>query len=781
LEPNDETEQSVADLNPPSSAPAPQARAAMINANETLLRAIIDETSDAIYVKDTQGRYLLFNSAAEQITGKSADVALGNDDTFLFPPDEAQIVMEGDRRVMASGKIQTYEEVVTTAAGEQRTFLSTKGPLFDDQHRVVGLFGIARDITDRKRAENQWRHYADHLQAIHEIDRAILAARSTDEIARAATTRLRHVIPCERASVVLFDWGNLIARFVAVDSAEQIGPAEGAIIPLDEFSSRETLKQGPVRLIQDLAALEPRPPILERLFQMGIRSVMSAPFLVEGKLLGELNLASVQPNAFGETAQMMAREVAELLSIALAQAQLRNALERRATELEERVAERTRVLGRLYRQRLALSEIQLAINQPHELASVLVRVAEITAQLLPASFGASVILFDPDTDRFTLGATTLPGTAPQDLPARVRQQGGASRWIVEHREPVIVTDTRNDPFGEGRAIQPADYGAYVGVPLLLDDEIWGVLYALDQNPRVYANEDLELLNAIASRAAVAISKARLYQKLQDANIQLEHRRAELEAANQELEAFSYSISHDLRAPLRAINGFARILLDEHAPKLEPALQRYLRMIRDNAEQMGKLIDDLLAFSRLGRQPVRKEHVAVGDLVRRVMEELRAQENRQIEIVIGDLPDCQADPALLKQVWINLLSNAFKFTRKCAAPRVEIGALPIADFRLLIAAETDSATRDSQFALENMRLVRDSASIVYFVRDNGAGFDMKYAHKLFGVFQRLHSQEEYEGTGVGLAIVRRIVHRHGGEVWAVGAVNQGATFYFMVSP
>ena len=224
--------------------------------------------------------------------------------------------------------------------------------------------------------------------------------------------------------------------------------------------------------------------------------------------------------------------------------------------------------------------------------------------------------------------------------------------------------------------------------------------------------------------------------------------AQLEAANHELEAFSYSVSHDLRSPLRAIDGFSRMLLRDYEALLPAEGQRRLQVVRDNAQQMGELIDDLLTFSRLSRQPLKKEPVAPTSLVRRVLSDLSAeQDGRQVEITVADLPTCQADPGLLKQVFVNLLSNALKYTRKCQVAHIEVG------FKSYDGA------------------------IVYFVKDNGAGFDMRYVDKLFGVFQRLHRAEDYEGTGVGLAMVQRIIHRHGGRIWAEAEVDRGATFYF----
>ena len=225
----------------------------------------------------------------------------------------------------------------------------------------------------------------------------------------------------------------------------------------------------------------------------------------------------------------------------------------------------------------------------------------------------------------------------------------------------------------------------------------------------------------------------------------------LAAANKELEAFSYSVSHDLRAPLRSMSGFAKILEEDFAPHLENGGLRYIGLIQKNAEKMGCLIDDLLAFSRLNRQSLTRSLVSPAALVRETFDSLEADRNgREIELVVGDLPPCQADYNLLRQVFVNLLSNAIKFTRSRSAARIEVGS------------------RSEQ------------GQTVYFVRDNGVGFDMRYVDKLFNVFQRLHRVEDYEGTGVGLAIVQRIVARHGGRIWAESNLDQGATFCFTLS-
>jgi len=246
----------------------------------------------------------------------------------------------------------------------------------------------------------------------------------------------------------------------------------------------------------------------------------------------------------------------------------------------------------------------------------------------------------------------------------------------------------------------------------------------------------------------ALAMRRLRLEKDELEGRIRERTAELEATNEELDAFTHSVSHDLRAPLRAISGFTTILLQHHTAGMTAEASRLLGMVATNAGRMEQLIEDLLRLARMGLEPVTRQPVNVAALVRQAIEELASEQaGRRIELTVGELPDCAGDASLLKQVFVNLLANALKFTRQREAPRIEIGC-----------REEDGAR-------------------VYYVRDNGVGFDMYYVGRLFGVFQRLHREDQFEGTGVGLSIVRRIVQLHGGKVWGEGAVDQGATFRF----
>lgn len=260
----------------------------------------------------------------------------------------------------------------------------------------------------------------------------------------------------------------------------------------------------------------------------------------------------------------------------------------------------------------------------------------------------------------------------------------------------------------------------------------------------FGNDELGLLTDAFNQMLAEIYKLNVTLEQR-----VDERTSQLEAANKELEAFSYSVSHDLRAPLRHIDGFVDILRKDSSQNLSAASQRYLGIISDSAKRMGVLIDDLLIFSRMGRSEMRRTKVKTDELVAEVMREMAGDfKDRNIEWDVAPLPEVNGDRPMFKQVWVNLISNAVKYTRQRAPAKIKIGCRK-----------------------------NNSHELEFSVQDNGAGFDMNYVDKLFGVFQRLHLNEEFEGTGIGLANVRRIILRHSGKTWAEGKIDAGATFYF----
>ena len=339
---------------------------------------------------------------------------------------------------------------------------------------------------------------------------------------------------------------------------------------------------------------------------------------------------------------------------------------------------------------------------------------------------------------------------------------GPSGRAIRTGEPAfaenILTDSRCLPWRD--ELVKRQFLSSAAIPLITGGTVLGTLTLYADKPIAFDSEEVKLLMELADDLAYGIvslrtreEHRRAEEEIRTLNEELEERvalrTAELEQLNSQLESFSYSVSHDLRAPLRAIAGFSRIIMDEYLDQLPDGVRSYLERICVNGQRMGNLIEDLLTFARLGRQPITKTKVNSRALVQDLLSEELHDENegRTVEMTIGDLPPCDADPQLIRQVFLNLLANAYKYTRKRDVARIEVGAFP-----------------------------RDGKN-VYYVRDNGAGFDMRYSEKLFGVFQRLHDKKEFEGTGVGLAIVHNIVNRHGGNIWAEAYLDKGATFFF----
>ncbi len=317
--------------------------------------------------------------------------------------------------------------------------------------------------------------------------------------------------------------------------------------------------------------------------------------------------------------------------------------------------------------------------------------------------------------------------------------------ILQTKEEVLEYATREVLRGE-------DIRFHAAFPFVVGEKCVGVLCVFTRTDKKPTQRNLKLLESIVTQTAIAIENARLYEEVKKYTSQLEKivsdRTAELQTANKELEAFSYSVSHDLRAPLRAIDGFSRILSEDYEKVLDDEGKRLLNIVRTGTKKMDQLISDLLNLSRVGRTDMQKNSIDMRVLARSIYYEVVPADIREkFTFSVKSLPEAYGDSGLIRQVWINLISNAIKFTLPKSRRRIEIG------FRV------------------------EGALNIYYVKDNGVGFNPEYSHKLFNVFQRLHSVEEFEGTGVGLAIVHRIIHRHGGKVWAEGKVDKGATFYF----
>lgn len=423
--------------------------------------------------------------------------------------------------------------------------------------------------------------------------------------------------------------------------------------------------------------------------------------------------------------------------------------------LERIVSERTRELQEALENEKA---IRLEMLQNQSRLKLLTEIGEILASSLNISRTlkiisdkllesyADIISFDQFEDDGSL-TNMVSNTSSVNIIQHLATN--EIKTAQQNKEPVLVTDIDSGITNSGK-------GSAIIVPLLIDSNVYGIFSLATTTPqKTFREKDLELANEIGRRIALYIEKANLYRELQNANSELEQRvekrTLELEAINKELEAFSYSVSHDLRAPLRSIDGFSNKILKDHSSGFNDQAQDYFNRIMNASRKMGILIDDLLKLARLSRVEMRFETINLSEIANNILQELKESNPERIaEVEIKENMVENADRNLIHIALLNLLGNAWKYSKNKPVTQIEFG-----------------------FSLKE-------GSKVYFIKDNGVGFDMRYVDKLFGAFQRLHSVAEFEGTGIGLATVQRIIRRHHGNIWAESEINRGSTFYFTLN-
>jgi signal transduction histidine kinase len=394
----------------------------------------------------------------------------------------------------------------------------------------------------------------------------------------------------------------------------------------------------------------------------------------------------------------------------------------------------------------AIQELSLA----RDLASVMAVVRRAAREITGAA-GATFVLRDGDKCYYA----DEDAIAPLWKGCRFPMETCISGWAMLNRQAAVIEDIYADPRVPADAYRPTFVKSLVMVPIRTIAPI-GAIGNYWAERRLATAEEVRLLQALADSASVAMENVELYRDLEN---RVRDRTAELETANRDLEAFSYTVSHDLRAPLRSVDGFAAALEEECAGQLDDTGRKHLSRVRFSAKLMSEMIDDILSLSRVSRQEVKDEEVSLTEVACGVLEDLRrAEPARKVETVVADGLTAWGDRGLLRVALQNLLENAWKYTSKTPAARIEFGRAPA-------TPGSDGGGKQE----------------IFFVRDNGAGFDMAYAGKLFNPFQRLHSKQEFEGSGVGLATVDRVIRRHGGRVWPEAAVGKGAVFYFTLAP
>jgi signal transduction histidine kinase len=386
---------------------------------------------------------------------------------------------------------------------------------------------------------------------------------------------------------------------------------------------------------------------------------------------------------------------------------------------------------------LLVSTVQ-ELSLARDLETVM-RIVRTAARNLTGADGATFVLRDGELCHYADEDAISPLWKGSRFPITACISG----WVMLNAKAAVIDDIYMDFRVPADAYRPTFVKSLVMVPIRTIDPVGAIGNYWAQHIRP-TEQQVWLLQSLADVTAVTMENIRIYAELEQ---RVKDRTQQLETINKELEALSYTISHDLKAPLRIINGFIDLTVEDHAEELSDEGKRKLARIQERGVSLSQMIDDMLIFFKTATREPHKSTVSMKALAYGIAEDIKRHERaRNIDFIIHDLPEASVDPALIKHAWYNLISNAVKYTGTRDKTVIEIGA-------------------------------EKKGEITYFVKDNGVGFDMRYYNKLFGVFQRLHSSNEFEGTGIGLASVQRIIHRHGGKVWANAKIGEGATFYF----
>jgi PAS domain S-box-containing protein len=663
--------------------------------------ATFDAITDAVCVLDADQRILRCNHAMAALIGSAPADLIGRP-CWEVVHGTAEPIPECP---VASMRTSLARERTELQWGD-RWMEVTVDPVLDERQALRGAVHVISDVTGRKRMEEELRRLNRALRAIGECNQALV--RATDEMGL-----LNKV-----CSIVVEVGGYRLAwiGFAEQDAARSVRPValagfEDGFLDVVRVTWGDTehgrgavgtaIRSGRPHAIRDILTDPDFDPWRAEALKRGYASVIGLPLIAGGETLGALAVYSGRREAFDPEETKLLAQLAGDLAYGLAT--LRTRAERLRAEEMLRESER--------RLRTVLETVSL-------IGLMMDRQGNITlcnAYLLALTGWKREEVMGRNCFEVFLSLETRV-----EISREVSAESLRAGECPVHYQNEIVTRA-----GERRLVE------------------WNNTMIRDLDGRVVG---MACIGAdITERKRAERENRQLNEELEQ---RVRERTSQLEAANRELEAFSYSVSHDLRAPLRAINGYSRILKEDYEPVLDAEGRRVCSVISESARDMGRLIDDLLAFSRVGRAEMRLSPVDMATLASSVFFELTAPQDRQrIEFHVAPLPRAVGDPVLLRQVWANLLSNAVKFSSKKERAAIQVG------------------------------FERREGEVVYSVRDNGAGFDPRYIAKLFGVFQRLHSTTEFEGTGVGLAIVQRIVTRHGGRVWAEGEPGKGASFYF----
>ena len=679
------------------------AEASLRDANQKL-RLHFEQTPMGVVEWDLNFRVTEWNPAACTIFGYSHDQALGQHASFIVPQAFHQQVNEIMNALMqkTGGERSTNPNLNKDGNPILCEWYNTA--LIDEQGAIRGIASVVMDITARTQAQQL---LAWEKSALESINRVESLAEALDKL----MLSLEPQLPGGLCSVLLLDPATEQLRIGAAPSLPEaylhaldgvsIGPAVG---------SCGTAAYAQQQIIVSDIEHDSRWAAYRNLaLEHDLHACWSTPIhCSKGRILGTFAVTYRKPRHPRSSELELIERAVYVICLTIERKQAEEQIRQLTADLEQRVAQRT---AELQAANASLTDFKDALDH-HAIVAITDADGKITYvndKFCEISQYSQTELLGQDHD--IINSKHHPREFFEDL------------WVT----------IRSGKVWKGELCNRAKNGH---------------LYWENSTIVPFLGDDGKPLQYISIRTDIT-NRKQAEDKINKLNTALQNRAVDLEAANNELEAFSYSVSHDLRAPLRAVDGFSRLVLEDYSLQLDAAGQRMLGVIREETQRMGRLIDDLLAFSRLGRQQIEPRPIRMHELAKDVYDELAAREpDRQLRLNLQPLPPAFGTEAMIRQVWVNLIANAIKFTKGRPVAEIEIG------------------THHS-----------DDNQVIYYVKDNGAGFDMRYANKLFGVFQRLHNQQEFPGTGVGLALVQRIIQRHGGKVWAEATVGREAIFYF----
>ncbi len=741
------------------------------------LAFLVESSNDAIIGKDLNSIITTWNKGAEKIFGYTASEMLGTSITRLIPPERLEEETLILSKIRSGESVEHFETVRRTKSGRLISVSVTASPIKDAQGKVVGASKVARDITEQKEARESLRRQAALFDQMYD-------------------------------AAIVWEWEGPITFWNR--GAEQLyGFArEAAIGQVSHKLLQTTLPGGVDSFVKALHSSGHWEGELNHITHNGRHITVESRMI----LVRESGRSCVLEANRDVTERKKAEE--EAASALRKLAEIKAALDEHAivaiTDEKGKISyvnDKFCAISKYSREEL-LGQDHRIINSGHHSKQFIrglwetirngrVWKGEIKNKAKDGTFywvDTTIVPYlgeDGKPQQYIAIRADITGRkqADEKTAEALRELNDVRSALDEHAIVAItnpagriiyVNDkfcaiskySRDELIGQDHRIinsgfhpKPFIRGLWktIGSGRVWKGEIKnrakdGTFYWVATTIVPYLGTDGKPVQYIAIRADIterkqaeeALQKAQNELREHASNLEaaVAERTAQLVAANKELEAFSYSVSHDLRAPLRAIDGFSKAVLEDYGSVVPEECRHDLQTVRRSTQRMGRLIDDLLSFSRTGRAALKKTTIKTAALVAGVLKDQKAfNKGRKIEFKIQDLPECLGDRALLEQVWVNLVSNALKYSAKRDVSIIEIG------------------------------FTQHSGRNAFCVRDNGVGFDMAYAHKLFGVFQRLHRAEDYEGTGVGLAIVHRIIHRHGGTIWAESAEDRGAAFYF----